>query len=164
MNGAIRFKEILVIGPNGEQLGVMSRNDALNKAADLELDLLCVAPNAKVPVCKIIDYGKYRFENQKKAKEAKKKQSYNELKLIRISPVIAKHDLDTKIKHASKWLSSNIKVKVDMRLKGRMITKPEVGIAVLESFISELSEIANVEKKPALEGNTIYCVLAPKKK
>ncbi len=142
----------------------MSRNEALNKAYDQELDLLCVAPNSTVPVCKILDYGKYRFEAQKKAKEAKKNQHVTELKPLRLSPVIDTHDFDTKLKQATKWLEDGMKVKVDMRFRGRMMTRQEVGLKVMNDFISSLSEIANVDKQPKLEGNIMSCVLMPKKK
>ena len=155
---------MLVIGPNGEQLGVMSRNAALDAAADLDLDLLCVAPNAKTPVCKILDYGKYRFEAQKKAKEAKRNQHVTEVKPLRLSPVIDVHDFNTKLKQATKWIEGGMKVKIDMRFRGRFITRQEVGMKIMNDFTDQLAEIANIEKKPKLEGNVMSCVLAPKKK
>ena len=164
VNEAIRFREVLVIGQNGEQLGVMMRREALEQAYELELDLLCVAPNAQPPVCKILDYGKYRFEAQKKAKEAKKNQHVTEVKPMRLSPVIDTHDFETKVKQASKWLNDGMKVKVDMRFRGRLITRQEVGLKIMNDFTAALSEIANVEKKPSLEGNIMSCVLGPKKK
>ena len=114
VNEAIRFKEVLVIGSNGDQLGVMLRREALERAYDEELDLLCVAPNANPPVCKILDYGRYRFESQKKSKEAKKNQHVTEVKPMRLSPVIDTHDFETKLAQANKWLTSGMKVKVDM--------------------------------------------------
>ena len=164
VNDLIRFKEVLVIGPNGEQLGVMMRREALEKAYELDLDLLCVAPNAQPPVCKILDYGKHRFEAQKKAKEAKKNQHMTEVKPLRLSPVIDKHDFDTKVNQSSKWLTAGMKVKVDMRFRGRLITRQEVGMKIMNDFTEALSEVANVEKRPSLEGNIMSCVLAPKKK
>ena len=164
VNDNIRFKEVLVIGPNGEQLGVMSRNAALDAAMDLDLDLLCVAPNAKTPVCKILDYGKYRFEAQKKAKEAKRNQHVTEVKPLRLSPVIDVHDFNTKLKQASKWIEGGMKVKIDMRFRGRFITRQEVGMKIMNDFTDKLQDIANIEKKPKLEGNVMSCVLAPKKK
>ena len=133
-------------------------------AYDHELDLLCVAPNATPPVCKVLDYGRYRFEQQKKAKEAKKKQHITEVKPLRLSPVIDKHDFDTKMRHARSWIEDGMKVKVDMRFRGRLITRLEVGKKIMNSFIEEISDIANVEKRPSLEGNTMSTVLAPKKK
>lgn len=164
VNEAIRFKEVLVIGPNGEQLGVMFRREALAKAEELELDLFCVAPNAQPPVCKILDYGKHRFESQKKAREAKKNQHVTEVKPLRLSPVIDTHDFETKLKHARKWLSEGMKVKVDMRFRGRLITRLDVGKKVMNEFMGAVSDIANVEKYPTLEGNMMHCIIAPKKK
>lgn len=164
VNEAIRFKEVLVIGPNGEQLGVMFRREALAKAEELELDLFCVAPNAQPPVCKILDYGKHRFESQKKAREAKKNQHVTEVKPLRLSPVIDTHDFETKLKHARKWLSEGMKVKVDMRFRGRLITRLDVGKKVMNEFMESVSDIANVEKYPTLEGNMMHCIIAPKKK
>ena len=142
----------------------MSRNEALNKAYDQELDLLCVSANSNPPVCKILDYGRYKFEAQKKAKEAKKNQHVTELKPLRLSPVIDKHDFDTKIKQATGWLEDGMKVKVDMRFRGRMMTRQEVGLKVMNDFISSLSDLENVDKQPKLECNIMSCVLMPKKK
>ncbi len=164
VNENIRFKEVLVIDHTGEQLGILSRNEALNKAYDLELDLMCVAPNGNPPVCKILDYGRHRFEQQKKAKESKKNQHVTEIKPIRVSPVIDKHDFETKLKHARKWLSENNKVKVDMRFRGRMMTRQDVGLQVMNNFIESTADLGTVEKKPALEGNIMSIVIAPKKK
>ncbi|MCI6089502.1 MAG: translation initiation factor IF-3 [Solobacterium sp.] len=164
VNENIRFREVLVIDSDGSQLGKMSRNEALNKAYDQELDLLCVSANSNPPVCKILDYGRYKFEAQKKAKEAKKNQHVTELKPLRLSPVIDKHDFDTKIKQATGWLDDGMKVKVDMRFRGRMMTRQEVGLKVMNDFISSLSDLANVDKQPKLEGNVMSCVLMPKKK
>jgi translation initiation factor IF-3 len=164
INEAIRFKEVLVIGPNGEQLGVMFRREALAKAEEFELDLFCVAPNAQPPVCKILDYGKHRFESQKKAREAKKNQHVTEVKPLRLSPVIDTHDFETKLKHARKWLADGMKVKVDMRFRGRLITRLDVGKKVMNEFMESVSDIANVEKYPTLEGNMMHCIIAPKKK
>lgn len=164
INENIRFKEVLVIGPNGEQLGTMMRREALEKAYEYELDLYCVAPNGNPPVCKILDYGKFRFEAQKKAKEAKKNQQVTEVKPLRLSPVIDTHDFETKLNQASKWLQNGMKVKIDMRFRGRLITRLEVGKKVMNNFISGLSEVAGVEKAPSMEGNTMSVVLTPKKK
>lgn len=163
VNENIRFKEVLVIGADGEQLGIKMRREALELAYDSNLDLLCVAPGAQPPVCKILDYGKYRFEQQKKAKEAKKNQHVTEVKPIRLSPVIDKNDFDTKVRQASKWLSDGMKVKVDMRFRGRLITRIEVGKKIMDDFIQALSENSVVEKKPLLEGNTMSAVISPKK-
>lgn len=142
----------------------MSKRTALEKAYEQELDLLCVAPNANPAVCKILDYGKHRFESQKKAKEAKRNQHTTEIKAIRLSPVIDKGDFDTKVNQCSKWLQAGMKVKADMRFRGRLITRLEVGKKVMNSFIEELKEVSNIEKRPILEGNTMSVLLAPKKK
>ena len=142
----------------------MSSREALEKAYDEDLDLLCVAPNAQPPVCKILDYGKYRFEAQKKAKEAKKNQQVTEVKPLRLSPVIDTHDFETKLKQATKWIESGLKVKIDMRFRGRMMTRQEVGMKIMNDFIEKLSEISSVDKAPKLEGNIMSCVLTPKKK
>lgn len=163
VNEAIRDREVLVIGPDGTQLGVMSRRDALQKAYDEDLDLLCVAPNAQPPVCKIIDYGRYRFEQQKKEREAKKNQQTAEMKSLRVSPVIDQHDFDTKVKRAKEWLSDGQKVKIDMRFRGRMITRQEVGKQVLDKFTEQVSDVADVTKPPMLEGNTMSVTFSPKK-
>jgi len=164
VNEAIRFKEVLVIDADGSQLGVLARRDALNHAYDQELDLLCVAPGAVPPVCKVVDYGKYRFEAQKKLKEAKKNQHQTEVKPLRLSPVIDTHDFDTKLKQAGKWIEDGMKVKVDMRFRGRMMTRQEVGMKVMREFIDKLADVAVVDKQPKLEGNIMSCVLTPKKK
>lgn len=154
----------MVIGSDGSQLGVMSSNEALQIAYDEDLDLLCVAPNGNPPVCKILDYGKYRFEAQKKAKEARKNQQVTEIKGLRLSPVIDTNDFNTKLKQATKWLEAGNKVKIDMRFRGRMMTRQEVGLKIMNDFIEQTSEIAIVDKTPKLEGNIMSCVLTPKKK
>ena len=154
----------MVIGPDGSQLGVMSRNEALQKAYDEDLDLLCVAPNAQPPVCKMLDYGKYRFEAQKKAKEARRNQQTTEMKPLRLSPVIDTHDFETKLKQARKWLETGMKVKIDMRFRGRMMTRQEVGMKIMNDFTENLADVSSVERAPKLEGNIMSCVLAPKKK
>ncbi len=164
VNENIHFHEVLVIGPNGEQLGKMLRREAIQTAYDMELDLYCVAPNAPVPVCKILDYGKFKFNEQKKAREAKKKQQNTEIKPLRLSPVIDDHDFDTKLKQARKWIEENHKVKIDMRFRGRMITRKEVGEEVMNRFIEQISDIAQVDKKPSMQGNTMSVVLSPLKK
>ena len=164
VNENIRFKEVLVIDQNGEQLGILQRNAALNRAYDSNLDLFCVAPNSTPPVCKIMDYGRYRFELQKKAKESKKNQHVTEIKPLRVSPVIDQHDFDTKLRQARKWLAEGMKVKVDMRFRGRMMTRQEVGKAVMNRFIEATADLASVEKQPALEGNIMSVVMSPKKK
>ena len=164
VNESIRFREVLVIGPEGEQLGTMQRREALEKAYDMNLDLMCVAPNAKVPVCKILDYGKYRFESQKKAREAKKNQHVTEVKALRVSPVIDQHDFETKLNRSRSWIEDGQKVRIDMKFRGRMITRQEVGREVMNKFMDGISDIAVVEKSPNMEGNTMSVVFAPKRK
>lgn len=163
VNEDIRFKEVLVIDQNGEKLGVMSRREALEKAYESELDLICVAANSEPPVCRILDYGRYRFEAQKKAREAKKKQHVTEMKALRVSPVIDQHDFDTKLKRARGWIEEGQRVKIDMRFRGRMITRQEVGREIMNKFTEQISDIASVEKAPNMEGNTMSVVFAPKK-
>ncbi|MBR2066875.1 MAG: translation initiation factor IF-3 [Solobacterium sp.] len=163
VNEDIRFNELFVIGTEGEQLGTMSRREALEKAEELGLDLLCVAPNAEVPVCKILDYGRYRFEEQKKARDAKKNQQVSEVKALRVSPVIDQHDFDTKLKRAREWISNGQKVRIDMRFRGRMITRQDVGKEVIQEFTEQISDIADISKNPSMEGNTMSVVYSPKK-
>ena len=220
VNDDIHFKEVLVIGPDGEQLGTMLRREALEKAYSMELDLMCVAPNAPVPVCKILDYGRYHFEDQKKQREAKKNQHVTEVKALRLSPVIDQHDFETKLKRSREWIEdgqkvridmrfrgrmitrqreakknqhvtevkalrlspvidqhdfetklkrsrewieAGQKVRIDMRFRGRMITRQEVGRDVLNKFTEQISDIADVSKSAAMEGNTLSVVYSPKK-
>ncbi len=163
VNESIRAREVLVIDPNGNQLGIMPRNEAINKAYDMGLDLVCVAPKATPPVCKIVDYGKYRYEQQKKAKEAKKNQHVTELKSLRLSPVIDTNDFNTKVKQVRGWIEEGNRVRIDMRFRGRMMTRQDVGKKVMDGFIAELQDVAVVDKKPTMEGNTMSCTLTPKK-
>ncbi len=162
VNEKIHFKEVLVIGPDGESLGKMSRFNALNKAEEYELDLLCVAPNANPPVCKIINYGKYRFESQKKAKEAKKNQKIIEIKEIQLTPTIGEHDIQTKVKAAIRFLNDGNKIKVGVRFRGRQLSHVEVGEEVLNKFIDYVKEYSIIEKAPSLDGKWLTCVLASK--
>ena len=164
VNEKIRFPEVLVIGPDGESLGKMSRIDAYRKAESYELDLLCVAPQANPPVCKIINYGKYRFDAQKKAKEAKKNQKIIELKEIQLTPQIGQHDIETKVKAAIKFLEDGNKVKVRVRFKGRQMAHPEVGNETLNKFLEYVTDYATIEKKPVLDGRWLTCVLSSKVK
>ena len=162
VNERIRFPEVLVIGPNGESLGKMSRFEAYKQAEEYDLDLLCVAPQGKPPVCKIINYGKYRFEAQKKAKEAKKNQKIIEIKEVQLSPQIGQHDIETKVKAAIKFLEDGNKVKVGVRFKGRQMSHPEVGDEVLNKFLEYVKDYAVIEKKPVLDGRWLTCVLSSK--
>ncbi len=163
MNENIRFKEVLVIGPNGEQLGRLMRREALEKAYEYGQDLYCVAPTANPPVCKILDYGKFKFEAQKKAKEAKRHQQTTEVKPLRLSPVIDKHDFDTKMKHARTFIAEGQKVRIDMRFRGRLITHVEVGQKVMDEFARQISDVAVIDKPAVLDNRTLILVLSPKK-
>lgn len=150
------------MGDDGEQLGVMSAREALKVAEEKGLDLVKIAPQAKPPVCKIIDYGKFRFEQSKREKEAKKNQKVIELKEIRLSLNIDDHDFETKRKHAEKFLASGNKVKVSIRFRGREMGHPELGLTTMRRFAEEISEFANVEKAAKLEGRSMLMFLAPK--
>ena len=164
INEQIRAKEVMVIGPNGEQLGTMSSRDAQRKANEYDLDLFCVAPNAQPPVCKIINYGKYRFEQQKKAKEAKKNQKVVEIKEIQLTPQIGSHDMETKARAAVKFLEQGNKIKVGVRYRGRQMTHLEVGEEALNKFIELLGDIAQIEKPAQMEGRWLLAIIAPKRK
>ncbi|MDY4818762.1 MAG: translation initiation factor IF-3 [Bacilli bacterium] len=164
INERVRFPEVLLIGPAGEQLGKMSSKEAYNIAVQHDLDLLCVAPNANPPVCKIINYGKYRFEQQKKARESKKKQHVVELKEVQLTPQIGDHDLETKSKAARKFLLDGNKVKVGVRFRGRQMTHIEVGEEVINKFIASLEDISSVEKKPSMDGKWLTGIISPKSK
>jgi translation initiation factor IF-3 len=155
---------VLVIDANGDQLGVMSKRDALEAAYRQNLDLLCVAPKARPAVCKILDYGKYHFEQQKKEKEAKRKQHTVETKALRLSPVVDTHDFETKLRQVRKWIEQGMKVKIDMRFRGRMMSRQDVGKQIMNDFLEQLKDIIVIEKRPSLEGNTMSVVLAPQKK
>ncbi|MBM7695731.1 translation initiation factor IF-3 [Salimicrobium jeotgali] len=161
INEKIRAKEVRLIDVNGDQLGVKSRNEALDIAANAELDLVMVAPNAKPPVCRIMDYGKYHFEQQKKEKEARKKQTTIKLKEVRLSPGIEEHDFNTKLRNARKFLSKGDKVKASIRFRGRAITHKELGQKVLDRMADECKDIAQVETKPKMEGRNMFMMLAP---
>ncbi len=163
INEQIRDKEVRLIGQDGEQLGVMSSREALKLAAEAELDLVKIAPTAKPPVCKIIDYGKYRYELARKEKEAKKKQKTVEIKEIRMSPNIESNDLNTKMNAAKKFLSKGDKVKVTLRFRGREMAHMQTSKHILDDFAEQLAEVAVVEKAPKLEGRSISMVLAEKK-
>ena len=161
INEQIRDKEIRLIGADGAQMGIMSPRDALKMAIDKDLDLVKVAPQAKPPVCKILDYGKYRFEMQKKEKEAKKNQKVVELKEIRLSLNIDTNDFNTKVNQAAKFLQQGHKLKVSIRFRGREMAHPEQGLNVLERLAEDLKPYATVESKPKMEGRNMLMLLAP---
>lgn len=162
VNGQIRAKEVQLIGENGEKLGVVDLREALNMAEEKKLDLVLVAPNSRPVVCKIMNYGKYKFEQAKKEKEAKKKQKVLEVKEIRITPNIEEHDFNFKARNARKFLESGNKLKITVRFKGREINNSKAGEVILNRFIDELSDISVVEKRPKLEGRNMFIMLAKK--
>ena len=163
INEQIRDREIRLIGKDGEQLGIMSARDAMKLAREANLDLVKIAPTAKPPVCKIIDYGKYRYELARKEKEARKKQKVVEIKEIRLSPNIDSNDLNTKMNAAKKFLSKGDKVKITLRFRGREMAHMNASKHILDDFAASLGEIAVVEKAPKVEGRSISMVLAEKK-
>ncbi len=165
INDQIKAREVLVIGPNGEQVGVKSIQDALTLANYANLDLVLMSPNANPPVCKVMDYNKYRYEKRKKEKEALKRQKANmsELKEYRLSPVIDVGDFETKLRNATKYLEKGDRIKLTVRFKGRQMAHTELGREVLEQFASRVTEIADIEQNPKLDGRTMTMLLVPKK-
>ncbi|MUK86894.1 translation initiation factor IF-3 [Ornithinibacillus sp. L9] len=161
VNEKIRAKEVRLIDSNGDQLGVKSRQEALDIAQTRNLDLVLVAPNAKPPVCRIMNYGKYRYEQQKKEKEARKNQKVINIKEVRFTPGIGDHDFNTKLKNARKFLEKGDKVKATVRFRGRAITHKELGQEVLDRFAEEVKDIATIESKPKMEGRNMFMMLAP---
>ena len=163
INEQIRDKEVRVISATGEQLGIMSSRDAYKMAQEANLDLVKIAPTAKPPVCKIIDYGKYRYEIARKEKEAKKKQKVVEIKEVRLSPNIDENDLNTKASAARKFITKGNRVKVTLRFRGREMAHMSSSKHILDDFAENLSDIAVVEKAPKIEGRSIGMVLAEKR-
>ncbi|TMW71678.1 translation initiation factor IF-3 [Alteribacter natronophilus] len=161
VNDSIRAREVRLVGANGDQIGVKSKREALEMAQNANLDLVLVAPNAKPPVCRIMDYGKFRYEQQKKEKEARKNQKIINTKEVRLSPNIEEHDFNTKLKNARKFLSKGDKVKAAIRFRGRAITHSELGKVVLERLAKECSDISTIESRPKMEGRSMFLVLAP---
>ena len=161
LNEDIRAREVRLIGVDGQQIGVVSKNEALRKAADADLDLVLLSPNAKPPVARIMDYGKFRFEQQKKAKENRKNQKVMAVKEIHLSPTIGGNDFDTQLKHVRKFLTKGAKVRVSIRFRGRAITHKELGKQVLEKMADEASDLSNVVTKPKMEGRSMFLMLAP---
>jgi translation initiation factor IF-3 len=162
LNEGIRAREVRLIDQNGEQLGIKQKRDALDIAARVNLDLVLVAPNAKPPVARIMDYGKFKLEQQKKEKEARKNQKIILLKEVRLSPTIDEHDFNTKLRNAIKFLEKGDKVKASIRFKGRAITHKEIGQRVLDRFAEECKEVATVESKPKMDGRSMFLIMAPK--
>ena len=162
INGQIKAKEVQLISDNGEKLGMLPIARALEIAEEKKLDLVLVSPNAQVPVCKIMNYGKYKFEQAKKEKEAKKKQKVLEVKEIRVTPNIEEHDFGFKSKNARKFLQDGNKVKITVRFRGRELNNVKMGENVLTDFAKELEDVAVVEKAPKLEGKNMFIILAKK--
>ena len=163
INEQIRDREIRLIGEDGEQLGIMSARDAMKLAREANLDLVKIAPTAKPPVCKIIDYGKYRYEQARREKDARKKQKTIEVKEIRLSPNIDTNDLNTKVNQARKFVSGGNKVKVAVRFRGRELAHTAVGKTILEDFAQKLSDIAVIDKPAKLEGKSMVMFLVEKR-
>ncbi|MEW9699857.1 translation initiation factor IF-3 [Paenibacillus sp. SI8] len=162
INDEIRVKEVRLIGADGEQLGITPIREALQIALDANLDLVNVAPTAKPPVCRIMDYGKFRYETQKKEKEARKNQKIVDIKEIRLSATIDEHDFQTKLRNAVKFLGEGDKVKASVRFRGREIAHAEIGRRVLERLATETAEISSQERAPKLEGRSMIMILTPK--
>jgi translation initiation factor IF-3 len=163
INEQIRDKEIRLIGEHGEQLGIMSAKEAYFKAQDAGLDLIKIAPTAKPPVCKIADYGKYKYEQLRREKEAKKRQKEIEVKELRLSPNIDDNDLNTKANQAKKFLSKGDKLKVSLRFRGREMAHVGSNSQVLDKFIELVADVGVIEKAPKLEGRNMSVTIAPKK-
>lgn len=162
VNEGIRARELRVIDHNGDQLGVKTRSEALEIAARANLDLVLVAPQAKPPVARVMDYGKFKFEQQKKDREIRKNQKVINVKEVRLSPTIDEHDFQTKLRAAMKFLEKGDKVKCTLRFKGRAITHKDIGQRVLDRFAEACADIASVEQKPKMDGRSMFLVLAPK--
>ncbi|MDQ0174516.1 translation initiation factor IF-3 [Bacillus chungangensis] len=161
VNDGIRAREVRLIDQNGEQLGVKTRNEAIDIASRVNLDVVLVAPNAKPPVARIMDYGKYRFEQQKKDKETRKKQKVINVKEVRLSPTIDEHDFNTKLRNGRKFLEKGDKVKASIRFKGRAITHKEIGQRVLNRFAEECKDVSTIESRPKMDGRSMFLILAP---
>ena len=162
INEEIRDKEVRLIGADGEQLGIMSSEEALRIATEQEYDLVKIAPGSNPPVCRIMDYGKYRFEQTKKEKEAKKNQRVIEIKEIRMSPSIDTNDFNTKLKNGQKFLSEGNRLKVSVRFRGREMAHTEIGGVILRDFAAKCADVANMDKAPKLEGRNMSMFLSPK--
>ena len=164
MNGAIRAKEVLVIAPDGAQIGIKKLNEAMWLAEQLDLDLVEVAPNAKPPVCRLMDYGKYKYEQSVKAREARKKQTRTTIKELRMKVRIGEHDFDITRRKAQEFLEEGDKVKVTVRFRGREQERPAFGKELLDRLAEDLSDVAVTEQTAKLEGRSMTMVLAPTRK
>ncbi|NLY84412.1 MAG: translation initiation factor IF-3 [Acholeplasmataceae bacterium] len=162
INEEIRAREVRVVADDGEQLGIMSGRDALNLALERHMDLVEIAPNAKPPVCRIMDYGKYRYEQQKRDKEARKKQKTFDVKEVKLRPGIEDHDFDVKFKNAVRFLEDGDKVKVTIMFRGRELSHPELGEVLLIKMAKKLEGLAVIERAAKLEGKNMIMIVAPK--
>jgi translation initiation factor IF-3 len=162
INEEIRAREVRVTAENGEQLGIMSSRAALELAAERNLDLVEISPNAKPPVCRILDYGKHRYEQQKRQKEVRKKQKVVDVKEVKLRPGIEEHDFNVKLKNVVRFLTAGDKVKATIMFRGRELSHPEIGQALLEKMADRLTELAIVERKAKLEGRNMIMIVAPK--
>ena len=162
INEEIRDREVRVVDQNGEQLGVMPIRQALEMAEEMQLDLVKIAPQARPPVCKIMDYGKYRFEQSKKEREFRKNQKVITVKEVRLSATIEDHDIDVKLKNAIKFLKEGNKVKATIRFRGRQITHSEIGRQVMTEFAERIKEYGTVDKAPMIEGRNMSMFISPK--
>jgi translation initiation factor IF-3 len=163
LNDEIRDKEVRVLSDTGEQLGIMSAQEAQEIANSKNLDLVKISPNANPPVCRIMDYGKFKYEQSRKEKESKKKQKTVSLKEIRLRPGIEENDLNTKANHAIKFLQKGDKVKVELRFRGRQLGHKDIGKVVMTNFIALIEEFGTPSKAPAFEGNNMVVIIEPKK-
>ena len=162
INGQIKEKEVQVIGADGEKIGVLPIEQALELAEEKNLDLVLVAPNAKPVVCRLMNYGKYKFEQAKKEKESRKNQKTVEMKEIRVTPNIGEHDFNFKSKNARGFLEAGNKVKFTVRFRGRELNNVKIGETILNRFVEDLADVSTVEKKPFLEGKTMFVILTKK--
>ena len=162
VNEQIRAKEVRVIDPEGKQLGIMPVREAIEKAMELNLDLVAVSLNAKPPVCRIMDVGKYKFEQSKREKEARKKQKTITVKEVKVRPKIEEHDFQVKLKNARRILAARDKVKATVMFRGREISHPELGQKLLERMAEEVADLGTVERFPKVEGRNMVMILAPK--
>lgn len=162
INEEIRAREVRVIGSDGEQLGIMSGREAQQLAYEKHLDLVEIAPTAKPPVCRIMDYGKYRYEQQKREKESRKKQKTFDIKEVKLRPGIEEHDFNVKFKNAVRFLEDGDKVKVTIMFRGRELSHPELGEVLLNKMAAQLKEMAVVERQPKLESKNMIMIVAPK--
>ncbi|MDR0850364.1 MAG: translation initiation factor IF-3 [Christensenellaceae bacterium] len=161
MNEDIRFPQVRLVGENGEQLGIVSSNEANRIAEERSLDLVLISPNAEPPVCKVMDYGKFKFEQNKRIREQRKAQKVVEVKEVQLSMTIEMHDMQTKARHANKFLQEGDKVKVTIRMRGRQQARPEMGIGVMRQFFELINANGTIDKEPEILGRTITMIVVP---